>query len=193
MTQNKKIAITGGIGSGKSFVCALLAEKGYPVFSCDEINRALWEEKDYRAELAARFPACTHNGEIDRTLLAKTVFSDNEAREALNAIAHPRIMQTLMDKMERVGGVSFAEVPLLYEGGFERLFDGVIAVRRDRAARMQAAAARDGLSEYAVAARMAGQFPPERLEEKGCYLLNNDGTRAEAASRLDEILQKLGI
>ena len=57
MTQSKKIAVTGGIGSGKSYICGLIAQKGYPVFSCDEINRALWPDEADRKELAERLPA----------------------------------------------------------------------------------------------------------------------------------------
>lgn len=193
MTQSKKIAVTGGIGSGKSYVCGLIAQRGYPVFSCDEINRALWSDEAYCKELADRFPACTVGGEIDKTLLAKAVFSDEAALRALNEIAHPRIMRALVDQMERAGGVCFAEVPLLFEGGYETLFDDVIAVRRERAARIQAVAARDGLSEDAITLRMAQQFPPEQLERKHCYILENCGTEEEIAAKLDRILQKIGI
>ena len=71
MTQSKKIAVTGGIGSGKSYICGLIAKRGYPVFSCDEINRALWSDEAYCKELADRFPACTVGGEIDKTLRGK--------------------------------------------------------------------------------------------------------------------------
>lgn len=190
MMQNKKIAVTGGIGSGKSYVCALLREMGYPVFSCDEINRRLWRDQSYRAELAARFPDCVQGGEIGRELLAKKVFSDRTALEKLNAFSHPRIMRALIAEMNRADGVSFAEVPLLFEGGYEPLFDGVIAVRRPAEARIWAVMERDGLSRAQVQARMRKQFPPERLEEKSCLILENEGN---VSARLAEILQKFGV
>ena len=104
MTQSKKIAVTGGIGSGKSYICELIAKRGYPVFSCDEINRALWSDEAYRKELADRFPACTVGGVIDKTLLAKAVFSDEAALRALNEIAHPRIMRLLCRRSALVRG-----------------------------------------------------------------------------------------
>ena len=193
MTQSKKIAVTGGIGSGKSYVCALLKARGYPVFSCDEVNRALWEDGEYLRALAALFPACTSGGEIDRNKLTKTVFSDREQLARLNEFSHPRIMEVLLARMNGERGTCFAEVPLLFEGGYAPLFDGVIALRRPQEARLQAVAARDGLSEAEIVARMKAQFPPEKLEQTGCYILENDGSAQTLAARLDRILQKLEI
>lgn len=191
MTQSKKIAVTGGIGSGKSYVCALLKGRGYPVFSCDEINRGLWANAAYRAALGELFPECTENGEISRRLLAERVFSDRSALGRLNDFSHPRIMRALLDRMERAGCLCFAEVPLLFEGGYETLFDGVIAVRRDDAARLEAVMSRDGLSREEVLARMKEQFPPERLSEKACYIVENRGGTEELDRQIGAILKKI--
>ena len=193
MTQNKKIAVTGGIGSGKSAACVLLKKMGYPVFSCDGVSRALWQDGAYRAGIAALFPDIAAGGEIDKKTLAARVFSDKAALKKLNAYSHPRIMDALFAEMNAREGVCFAEVPLLYEGGFEGLFDGVIALRRPRGERLLAVAARDGLTEGEIAVRMAEQFPPERLEGKGCYILENDGTELELEAKLKDILKKMGI
>ena len=111
-----KIAVTGGIGSGKSTVCRILQEQGYPVFSCDEINRALWQEKDYLDGLRTRFPSCFTDGKPDKKALSALVFSDRKALERLNAYAHPRIYARLKEQMESVGRDCFAEVPLLFYG-----------------------------------------------------------------------------
>ena len=193
MTQNKKIAVTGGIGSGKSMVCALLKKRGYPVFSCDEINRAMLQDAGYRAELAAAFPACVQDGAFQKELLAAAVFSNEAARKKLDALSHPRIMRTLLARMNEAEGTCFAEVPLLFEGGYENLFDGVIAVRREKEARIRAVRARDGLSEEEIAGRMRRQFPPEKLEEKGCFILENDGDARTLDEKLTRLLRAMGI
>ena len=190
MKQNKKIAVTGGIGSGKTEVCRLLRDMGYAVFSCDDISRALWQDEGYRKGLAALFPNCTMDGEIDKYLLSSLVFSDGETLEKLNNYAHPLIMERLLSEMEGKK-LAFAEVPLLFEGGYEGLFDGVIAVRRPKETRIEATKARDGLSEAEVTARMVSQFDPSRYGEKNCHILENNGSLADLSNSVKRILGKL--
>ena len=74
--MGKKIAVTGGIGSGKSTVLTLLKNLGYPVFSCDEIYREITESQAYVKEIETLFPSCVENGTINRKALAEIVFND---------------------------------------------------------------------------------------------------------------------
>lgn len=188
MTQNKRFAVTGGIGSGKSTVLALLKGKGYPVFSCDEVYRSLCGEQAFAEGLAALFPDCAKNGAIERAALSRLVFSDETARKQLESYTHPRIMERLLGQM--TAPVSFAEVPLLYEGGYAHLFDGTIAVLRGRESRLRAALLRDGSTEREVLARMAAQRDWESAPED-CIVLENNGTREELSRGLDEALRRL--
>lgn len=190
--QNKKIAVTGGIGSGKSALCAILREKGYPVFSCDEIYAELCGDCDYLSVLGSRFPECIVEGKLDRKKLSQKIFSDPAARDALNALSHPRIMQRLFDRMEKFP-VSFAEVPLLYEGGYEGMFDGVIALRRSRERRKDAVRRRDGLSDEQIEARIASQLDERELAKKNCFLIENDGSLTELRTKAEKALQSFGI
>lgn len=189
MKQNKRYAVTGGLGSGKSAVCAILKKRGFPVFSCDEIYRGLYAEPSFQAGLIERFPACAVEGEVPKRTLAELVFSDAAALRRLNEYAHPLIMDSLMKETSGLP-LSFSEVPLLFEGGYERLFDGVIAVVRDKPSRVRAAMERDGMSEADVLRRMAAQIDWE-VPREGCFLLRNDGDLETLERRVDELLRSL--
>lgn len=190
MTQSKKIAVTGGIGSGKSTFAEILRKKGCVVFSADKIYAELCKEQDYLRALGKIFPDCIADGRLDRAALSARVFSDAQALQALNALAHPVIMERLISKMNKYS-ISFAEVPLLYEGGFEGLFDNVIYVRRERNTRLRSVALRDGLSDEAVAARMANQFDGSKLTERECIFVDNDGSIADLERQAENILRQL--
>lgn len=186
-----KIAITGGIGSGKSAVCRILKERGYPVFSCDEINRTLLSEKSYLDGLCALFPTCVKDGNLQKTALAALVFSDKEALETLNAYAHPRISERLQRDMDGAGKTCFAEVPLLFESGMTKQFDGVIVVLRNKEERIRAVVTRDGLTAETAEARMKQQFDYNGPLPDGCLVIENDGDEAALREKVDEALKAL--
>ncbi len=192
MTQSKKIAVTGGIGSGKSAFCDVLRGLGYAVFSCDEISAQLWTDAQYLKSLGAAFPDCCTAGEIDRKKLTEKIFSDEAARRRLNALAHPQIMQNLLAAMA-AHGVSFAEVPLLYEEGLEGAFDGVIALRRPLEQRIASVRVRDGLKDEEILLRMAAQLDVAELNKKQCFLLENDGKMQTLEAGARAALRHFGI
>ena len=186
-----KIAITGGIGSGKSAVCRILKERGYPVFSCDEINRALLGEKSYLDGLCALFPACVKDGKLNKAALSALVFSDKEALKTLNAYAHPRIAERLRRDMEGAEKTCFAEVPLLFESGMTKRFDCAIVVLRNKEERIRAVVARDGLTAEQAKARMKQQFDYDGPLPDGCLAIENDGDEAALREKVDEVLEAL--
>lgn len=186
-----KIAITGGIGSGKSAVCRNLKERGYPVFSCDEINHTLLSEKSYLDGLCALFPTCVKDGNLQKTALAALVFSDKEALETLNAYAHPRISERLQRDMDAAKKTCFAEVPLLFESGMTKQFDGAIVVLRNKEERIRAVVTRDGLTAERAEARMKQQFDYGGPLPDGCLVIENDGDEAALREKVDEALKAL--
>ena len=147
--SNIKIAVTGGIGSGKSTVCNLIAKLGYPVYSCDEIYAELFVSGAFLKEIIAEFgdKVADGKGRIDRKKLAAEVFSDDSKLERLNAITHPAIFSEMFRRAEERKGLVFFEVPVLFEGGYQKLFDEIIVVMRDMADRVECIKKRDGRSE----------------------------------------------
>ncbi len=193
--MKEKIAVTGGIGSGKSTVLKLIAELGYQTFSCDEIYRELILSPVYIQKIAENFPDCVKNNAIDRNRLSATIFADEGKRELLNSIAHPLIMERLQEEMNSCEGeLVFAEVPLLFEGGFERTFDKIIVVMRNRKQRITSLLSRDGADRACIEKKMLAQFHydseegMERLRANNAILLQNDGDKKSLKEKIKRIL-----
>ena len=193
--MKKKIAITGGIGSGKSVAARYLADLGYPVFSCDEIYKEIIESPAYIEKIEHRFPKAVKNKRIDRKALAQAVFNSKENLQFLNSVSHPLIMECLLKKMEKVNSdLVFAEVPLLFEGHFENLFDKVLVLLRDEEKRKKDLVLRDNLSEKEIDSRMQSQFcytsNEGRLRLKNCNacVIENNGNLHDLKNKIDQFL-----
>ncbi len=188
--MNKKIAITGGIGSGKSTVSQMIRDMGYPVYSCDEIYATLIDDEQYIIKIKNAFPTAVQKDRIDREKLAKIVFNDDSAREKLNKIAHPLIMQSLLQKMNGEECLVFAEVPLLFEGNFERLFNEIIVVKRNKKERIESVCARDHITKEEVLARMNAQFDYD-TEKINAIVIENTGDLLALKNSVSSIINRL--
>jgi dephospho-CoA kinase len=131
------VAITGGIGAGKSEALAAFARHGAAVISSDEIvHRLLSDDRDVRAQLVERFGKAIldDEGEVDRGAIAEIVFAEPEALEWLEGLLHPLVVHEYIGWRERLAEgddpppVTATEVPLLYEVGGEERFDVVVVV-----------------------------------------------------------------
>ena len=159
MKQSKKIAVTGGIGSGKSTVMKIIAGKGYPIFSCDEIYSQLTSDRNFLNILRHSFgDILNSDGTLDRKKLSEIVFNNPAKLAELDKITHPAIYKEMFRMADEAGGICFCEVPLLFESGAESLFDGVIIVMRNEEQRIKSVTARDKLPEQDVKKRISNQF-----------------------------------
>ncbi|HIZ03659.1 MAG TPA: dephospho-CoA kinase [Candidatus Borkfalkia avistercoris] len=192
--NNGKIytAVTGGIGSGKSTVMRFIAELGYPVLSADEAARNIYDEAEVLLQMRERFSDCFTDGAVDRNKVSSAVFKNRDRLNELNEITHPAIMKKIFSSAEREDGrFIFFEIPLLFEGGFEKLFDHVIVLMRDKKTRIAAVEARDGLSGAEVAARIKNQFNYEKNLSNGHTVIYNDGDIASLYNKVSEAVRKI--
>lgn len=190
--------LTGGIGSGKSTVARLLSERGVPVVDADELARqAVAVGSEGLAQVVAELgpEVLGPGGELDRKRVASLVFADATARRKLNAITHPivrRLSQQRFEALEREGvTLSAYDVPLLFEVGLDAVLRPVVLVAASEATQISRILARDGLTEAEARARISAQLPLSEKRQRADHVLENDGSLAELAAQVDELLPRL--
>lgn len=189
--SNYKIAITGGIGSGKSTVAKIIKEQGYTVYSCDEIYDDLLKDNTFLAKIAAQFSSVIlPDGTLDRQKLSEIVFNDKSALNKLNFITHPAIMEEFFKRAEDKV-LCFCEVPLLFENGFETLFNDVLVILRDKRERINFICRRDGIDENAALKRINSQFNYDNCSFAKYYVIHNDANLNDLKQKTIEFLSKI--
>ncbi len=195
----KKVALTGGIASGKSTVADLLAERGAVIIDSDVLARevvepgtaglALIEERFGRDVLRL-------DGSLDRARLGAIVFADADARADLNAIVHPRVRRLaterrLIASASDPDAVVIDVIPLLVETGQADRFDTVIVVDAPEVAQLERLMARNGLSETDAAARLAAQATRAQRLAAATHVVDNTGGLTELAASVDDLWGQL--
>jgi len=189
------VAVTGGIGSGKSLAGKLLSARGYAVIDADRVARDLSGAGGAGAlAVAQRFGAqfLTPSGEIDRKKLAAEVFADSEKLKALNAALHPLILDEIDGRVAAAqGGIVFVEVPLLYESGWAARFDRVWAISAPESVRAERAALRGGMTAEQIAQRMNAQATDSQRETIAHAVIQNAGTQKQFEEAVFAELERL--
>lgn len=192
MTQsNFKIAITGGIGSGKSEVCLIIKGAGFPVFSCDEIYARLLNGGEFDNDLKKCFGEQIFiDGKLNKAKLSNIVFKNKEELEKLNKITHHKILDCAFERMNAYK-FSFLEVPLLFENGLEELFDGVIVVLRNTEDRIKSVVERSGISTEEAILRIKSQFSYENCDFAKYYVIHNSSNLESLSNTVNSILKDI--
>lgn len=171
-----KVAITGGIGSGKSKVVELLAQRGVAAYDSDSRAKALMASSpELREQIIECFGSEAYDGEeVNRRYLAERVFTDKEALAKLNAIVHPAVMADFERWAEgEEGNYVVMESAILFEAGLEGSFDATVSVMAPEELRLERAMKRDGATEEQIRERMRNQLSDEERCDRSTFAIVN--------------------
>ena len=188
------VALTGGIGAGKSTVAQNFAELGALVIDADQLARmAIERGSDGFAEVLLRFgDEIILNGDIDRKTLAEIVFSDEAARKDLEKIIHPRVQAIFSEAVEDLDedDILIYEIPLLVETDAAEKFDYVITVEADLELR-KSRLLKKGLYISQIEKRMAAQATQESREAIADYVIYNDGDEDSLLRKVENLWESV--
>lgn len=182
-----KVAVTGGIGAGKSEFMRAVKELGIRTYSADEINAELLRDKGYIEKLSAAFPFAVKDGKVDKSVLREEVFSDEKKRKTLNALAHPEIRR----QIEEITGDAVIEVPLLFESGMTDLFDRVIVVTAGEDVRINRIVSTRNISKDLAKNIIKNQTTDDERLKRADYVAINDGTRKDLYEQAKNIIKRI--
>ena len=173
------IAITGGIGSGKTFVSNLLQERGIPIYNADdEAKRLMLSDEGIRLDLIALLGEDVYvEGALNKPLLASYLFADAGNAARINRIVHPRVKDDFLRWLNtyRDKEIAGLECAILFEAGFEDTVDAVVMVYAPESLRIERAMKRDNATEQQIRARIAAQMNDEEKRRRAGFVICTDG------------------
>ncbi|MEO8257128.1 MAG: dephospho-CoA kinase [Acidobacteriota bacterium] len=189
-----RVALTGGIATGKSYVLDRFRRRGVPCLDADALVRGVEAPGTEATQaIAARFGAdvLAADGAVDRRKLGRIVFADGQARRELEAIVHPAVYRAIaagLRGFELLGGsrLAIADVPLLYETGHQSDFDRVIVTACPVETQIRRLIER-GLTDAEARQRLAAQAPTESKAARADFVIRTDGSFEETDRQVDEI------
>jgi dephospho-CoA kinase len=191
-----RVGLTGGIASGKSTVSAILAELGAVVIDADLIAREVVARgtPGLDAVVAEFGPSLlTAEGELDRPAMGRLVFGDEGARQRLEAIVHPLVIER-MAALEQAAGpddVVVHDIPLLAEGGRADTFDAVVVVDAPRELQLARMLSERGWTREDAEARIAAQATREQRRAVATHVIDNSGSLEQLRSRVEAVYDEL--
>lgn len=197
MTRPVVIGIAGGIGSGKSFVAAMLAEAGCVIYDADREVTALYKRQDVLDTVRSWWgDEAVTEGEIDRATIARIIFEDESQRDRLEKLLFPRLharRRELIEEAARDGIKAVViDAPLLFEAALDEECDVVVFVDTPRPVRLERLKARSGWDEAELSRREKAQLPLDAKRERSDYSLDGSAApeelRRRTLSLLDEII-----
>ena len=191
-----KVGITGGIGSGKTYVCKLLELMNFSVFYSDAEAKKIQDTNEYvRIKLTELFgkEAYTEDG-LNRKYIAEIIFGNPTAKKQLEDIIHPKVAEAFAtwceDKNNTDERIVFIESAILYESGFDKIVDKVIMVYADDEVRIERSMRRDGADRKAIEDRIKNQSSNNDKRLKADYVIHNNPNDL-VNKQIIEIIKKL--
>ena len=194
-----RVALTGGIATGKSYCLRRLQALGIPVIDSDVLARQAVEPgTPGLAAVVARFGSdvLQSDGTLNRAALAGIVFADPQARRDLEAIIHPYVFRSIVEWFDSVATdrsvrVAIADVPLLFEAGRSADFDRVIVVACRPDQQVQRLMSRDGLRREEAERRIAVQIPIDEKRARADEVIDTSGSEADTDRQIEELVERL--
>lgn len=182
-----KTGIAGGIGSGKSYVCKLLAKRGINVYDCDDAAKRLMRTDEQLKEQLTKLigPQTYVDGRLNKAAVATFLLSSEANAHAIDAIVHPAVFRDFEES-----GLLWMESAIMFESGADRYVDNVVVVTAPEEVRIKRIMKRDGISREKAQEWMQRQWPQEKVRQLAQYEIINDG-RQDLDSQIADLLQKL--
>lgn len=184
-----KIGITGGIGSGKSYVCQQLSQHGIEVYDCDAAAKRLIRTSPliYKELTALIGPDTYIDGTLNKAVVAQFLLQSEDHAKAIDAIVHPAVFKDFEES-----GMKWMESAIMYESGINRLVDKVIVVTAPREVRIQRVMQRDHISREKVLQWMSRQWSQQKVKGLADYEIINDG-KADVNQQIDDFLCRYNV
>jgi dephospho-CoA kinase len=193
----KRVALTGGIATGKTHVVRVLEQLGVPVIDSDKVvHEALAPGGSLVDAVAARFGDTVRaaDGSIDRRALGAIVFADPARRRELESIVHPHVYERISSwfgALDSSTPFAVADIPLLFETGRAGAFDVVLVTACARETQVRRVIDRDGVTRDDAERRLAAQWPIEQKVARADYVIHTDGTKDDTDRQVADIVTKL--
>ena len=193
-----RVALTGGIATGKSYVLSRFAASGVPTVDADSlVHEALSIGSPAVARVAGRFGGrvLAADGSVDRKALAALVFADTKARSDLEAILHPEVFRRIdawfSALPDAFAPFAVADIPLLFETHHEGLFDRIVVTMCDTGQQLERLRQRNGLTEEEARQRLAAQWPIEEKARLAHYVIDTSGPFEDTEKQVERVLAAL--
>ena len=188
------VALTGGIGAGKSLVAQYFSELGARVVDADQLSRIAIERGSAGFdEVITRFgESILRNGDIDRKALGEIIFKDKSAKADLEAIIHPRVRELFFEVVNDLAAdeILIYEIPLLVETGAASNFDQIITVEADLEIRKSRLLKR-GMFISEIESRLAAQASPAEREAAATHIIENSGDEDQLLRKVENLWEEL--
>jgi dephospho-CoA kinase len=191
-----RIGLTGGIGSGASLVARRLGELGAVIISADEVGHGILALPGVKHDLISAFgeDILDSSGDVNRMRLGKLVFSDDHARESLNRIIQPALLdrvKRLVNEAEAKGRMAVLDAALIYEWGEQEFFHRIIVVNASLETRLSRIASRDNLTRDQALARIEAQILLEKKVELADFVIENEGGLEELYKQVEAVFREI--
>jgi len=194
LASQKIVGITGGIGSGKTFVCTILESMGYPVFYSDkEAKDILVSNQDVKSKICAIFTnqAYLENGLLNKPFLASQIFNDKIKLEKMNQVVHPAVRQAFIDwALKQNSSIVFNEAAILFETGIYKKYDANILVTATKDIKIKRLLKRDQTTIAEIEKRMNNQWSDDKKLKLADFEIQNNA-HSMLLPQIDIILKKL--